>query len=186
MDQKSRFVFEGEMTREDVAVGYREYLNRARPLLRSRWGDGPTALLLLVLANACSLLLARYTTPFAGEVASLVVLTTGIGLAAGIILWALSTRSMVKRMVELATAEIGPMTVTVQPDRFAVRNGTGSHSETPWSAISKIELSKETLLVWHDVLVVQRVPRRLLGGEAREAELIAALRQWAPHATGPL
>ena len=181
MNSEAGFVFSGEKTEDDVASGYLEYLSRVRPVIRSQWHEGLTALALLLVAIAVVVVFMGLVTPYGSDLLPLLIFAICAGYIAGLGLWARSTKDMAKRVVRLSTAEVGPLTVIFRPDALVVRMTDGIVTEAPWSQVSQIDFAPETILIWHDPLTAHRLPRRLVGGEAREAELVAALRQWAPH-----
>jgi len=90
-----------------------------------------------------------------------------------------------RRIRQLSSSGIGRFTFRFGPDGLTAEKPSTASGWTPWSAVKRIDVAPHHLSFWQDDLFAQDLPRAIIGGPAKEAELLAAIARWAPHLALP-
>ena len=90
-----------------------------------------------------------------------------------------------RRVRGLNRSGIGRFTFRFGHDGLTVEKPSTASAWTPWSAITRLDVAPRHLVFWQDDLFAQDLPRAIIGGPAKEAELLAAIRRWAPYLASP-
>jgi hypothetical protein len=175
-----RLVFSGEITRAESNAALRWYSIRLR-----RHGQLP---LVERLVMAIVAVIAVLAVPFIiialqpDDVALVGMIAALFGFFLAIVVIRVTNLRFMQRVQQLRTSNIGRSTFTFGPDGYGVETPSGATSLTPWRAVKQVEITPQSIALWHDGYAVQIFPRALVDEPSRDAELLAAIRTWTSPA----